>query len=142
MPPDEIRLINMELGLINSKLDAILGLIQNQSKLDAILGLIKDQSKLDAILGLIKDQTEIRIIDGAQNAMNQSMTEDKFGKMVKYFRYLKKRLSGDSDVKILYDEFQHMKEFYFSPYVKGIDKKIDDLSEQLNKIKAVILPRG
>ena len=89
MPPDEIRLINMELGLINSKLDAILGLIQNQSK-------------IDDILGLIKDQTEIRIIDGAQNAMNQSMTEDKFGKMVKYFRYIKKRLSGDSDVKILY----------------------------------------
>ena len=118
----------MELGLINSKLDAILGLIQNQSK-------------IDDILGLIKDQTEIRIIDGAQNAMNQSMTEDKFGKMVKYFRYIKKRLSGDSDVKILYEEFQNMKEFYFSLYVKE-DKKIDDLSEQLNKIKAVILPRA
>ena len=128
MPPDEIRLINMELGLINSKLDAILGLIQNQSK-------------IDDILGLIKDQTEIRIIDGAQHAMNQSMTEDKFGKMVKYFRYIKKRLSGDSDVKILYEEFQNMKEFYFSLYVKE-DKKIDDLSEQLNKIKAVILPRA
>jgi hypothetical protein len=112
MPPDEIRLINMELRLINSKLDAILGLIQ--------------------------DQTEIRIIDGAQNALTHSSTEEKFDKMAEYCGHINNRLD---------DEVQDMKKIYFSQYqmdgkIKGIDKKIDDLSEQLSKIKAIVLPRA
>lgn len=112
MQPDEMKLVNSELGLINSKLDAILGYLQ--------------------------DQTEIRIIDGAQNASDRGLIDEKLDEINKRIMHLSNRLDEEGQ-ELKMQSFNIMTDGY---RIKEIEKKINNLSEQLSKIKVIYLPRA